>query len=56
MFILIGEAINQFLNTNSDEIISEMKPAALRSITKHFKAYLNEAFLKLPLKVWLPDA
>lgn len=48
--------MNQFLNNNSDEIIKEMKPAATTAIAKHFKAFLNAAFLRLPLKVWLPDA
>ncbi|CAH1369259.1 hypothetical protein MTP99_010726 [Tenebrio molitor] len=53
---IIGEAMNQFLNNNANEIIAEMKPAANAAIAKHFKAFLNGAFLKLPLKVWLPDA
>lgn len=48
--------MNQFLNTNADEIIAEMKPAANVAIGRHFKAFLNAAFLRLPLKVWLPDA
>jgi len=52
---LIGEAINQFLNNNSEEIIREMKPAAVSAITKHFKAFLNAAFLQVPIKVWLLD-
>ncbi|XP_044752566.1 circadian clock-controlled protein daywake-like [Coccinella septempunctata] len=53
---VIGEAMNQFLNNNSEEIIKEMKPAATTAIAKHFKTFLNAAFLRLPLKVWLPDA
>lgn len=53
---IIGEAINQFLNNNSDEIIREMKPAAAKAISQHFKAFLNSAFLQIPLKIWLPDA
>ncbi|XP_018321059.1 circadian clock-controlled protein-like [Agrilus planipennis] len=52
---LLGAAINQFLNTNGHEIIAEMKPAASRSISAHFKSFLNAAFLKVPLQVWLPD-
>lgn len=48
--------MNQFLNNNSQEIISEMKPAASSAIAKHFKNLLNKAFSKLPLKTWLPDA
>ncbi|KAG5883596.1 hypothetical protein JTB14_004790 [Gonioctena quinquepunctata] len=53
---VIGDAMNQFLNNNSDDIIAEMKPAANLAIAKHFKGFLNSAFVKLPLKVWLPDA
>ncbi|KAL3282203.1 hypothetical protein HHI36_005397 [Cryptolaemus montrouzieri] len=53
---IIGEAMNQFLNNNSDEIIKEMKPAATTAIAKQFKTFLNAAFLQLPLKLWLPDA
>ncbi|CAH1118075.1 unnamed protein product [Phaedon cochleariae] len=53
---VIGEAMNQFLNNNANELISEMKPAANAAIAKHFKGFLNGAFTKLPLKVWLPDA
>lgn len=48
--------MNQFLNNNADEIITEMKPAASHSIARHFKDVLNGAFMKVPLKVWLPDA
>lgn len=48
--------MNQFLNNNSDEIIKEMKPAANAAIAKYFKGFLNSAFVKLPLKLWLPDA
>ncbi|XP_066159116.1 protein takeout-like [Euwallacea fornicatus] len=53
---VIGEAMNNFLNTNSEEIINEMKPAARLSLARHFKSFLNSAFVQLPLKVWLPDA
>ncbi|KAJ8910906.1 hypothetical protein NQ315_003960 [Exocentrus adspersus] len=53
---IIGEAMNRFLNNNSEEIIAEMKPAANSAIAKYFKNLLNKAFSKLPLKTWLPDA
>ncbi|XP_050310040.1 circadian clock-controlled protein daywake-like [Anthonomus grandis grandis] len=53
---IIGEAMNNFLNNNSEEIIREMKPAARLSIARHFKGFLNSAFMQLPLKIWLPDA
>ncbi|CAH1105615.1 unnamed protein product [Psylliodes chrysocephalus] len=53
---IIGDAMNQFLNSNSDEIIKEMRPAANVAIAKHFKGFLNSAFVKLPMQVWLPDA
>lgn len=47
--------MNQFLNQNSDVIIDEMKPAAAQAISRHFKNFLNAAFLQIPLKVWLKD-
>ncbi|XP_060810447.1 uncharacterized protein LOC106141628 [Amyelois transitella] len=50
---VIGEAMNQFLNNNAAEIIEEMRPAAAVSIAKHFKAFLNAAFMKVPIDVWL---
>ncbi|EZA49852.1 hypothetical protein DMN91_006488 [Ooceraea biroi] len=53
---VIGQAMNQFLNQNAKEIIEEMRPAASISIAKHFKEFLNSAFGKLPLKVWMHDA
>lgn len=53
---VIGQAMNQFLNQNSKEIIEEMRPAASASIAKHFQSFLNTAFLQLPMKVWLQDA
>lgn len=53
---VIGQAMNQFLNQNAKEIIEEMRPAASASIAKHFKEFLNTAFNKLPLKVWMHDA
>lgn len=48
-----GEAMNQFLNNNAAEIIEEMRPAASQSIAKHFQAFINAAFTKIPLDVWL---
>lgn len=52
----LGEAMNHFLNENANEIIDEMKPAASASIAKHFKSFLNQAFLQIPLRLWLRDA
>ncbi|XP_043274338.1 protein takeout-like [Venturia canescens] len=52
---VIGQAMNQFLNQNAKEIIEEMRPAASSSIAKHFMSFLNTAFTKVPLKVWLLD-
>lgn len=52
---IIGEAMNQFLNQNANEIIGEMKPAASRAIARHFMAFLNSAFLKVPMQIWLPE-
>ncbi|XP_034938296.1 protein takeout-like [Chelonus insularis] len=52
---VIGQAMNQFLNQNAREIIEEMRPAARASIAEHFMAFLNTAFTKVPLKVWLHD-
>lgn len=51
-----GEAMNQFLNQNADEIIKEMKPAASQTIARYFKDFLNAAFLKVPIEVWLRNA
>ncbi|XP_026726411.1 protein takeout-like [Trichoplusia ni] len=50
---VIGEAMNQFLNNNAAEIIEEMRPAAAASIAKHFQAFVNTAFSKIPIDVWL---
>ncbi|XP_071440006.1 protein takeout-like [Hetaerina americana] len=52
---LLGVAMNQFLNQNSIEIINEMKPAASASIARLFKKILNDAFLRIPIKVWLRE-
>ncbi|XP_067014618.1 protein takeout [Anabrus simplex] len=52
---VLGEAMNQFLNQNAQEIIQEMKPAATQSIARHFKSFLNNAFLKVPIALWLRD-
>lgn len=53
---ILGEAMNQFLNQNADEIIKEMKPAASQTIARYFREFLNAAFLKIPIEVWLKDA
>lgn len=45
--------MNQFLNNNAAEIIDEMRPAASVSIGKHFQAFLNSAFTKIPMDLWL---
>ncbi|CAH1399277.1 unnamed protein product [Nezara viridula] len=52
---VLGEAMNQFLNQNANEIIEEMKPAAAAAIGKHFKSFLNGAFLQVPIPIWLKD-
>lgn len=52
---VIGQAMNQFLNQHAREIIEEMRPAASASIAEHFMSFLNTAFTKVPLKVWLHD-
>lgn len=52
---VIGQAMNQFLNQNAKEIIEEMRPAASASIAKYFKEFLNTAFGKLPMKIWMHD-
>ncbi|XP_015523619.1 protein takeout-like [Neodiprion virginianus] len=52
---VIGQAMNQFLNENAKEIIEEMRPAASTSIATHFRGFLNKAFTKIPMKVWLHD-
>ncbi|KPI93561.1 Protein takeout [Papilio xuthus] len=50
---VIGEAMNQFLNNNAPEIIEEMRPAASLAIAKHFQTFLNAAFNKIPINLWL---
>lgn len=52
---VLGEAINQFLNQNANELIQEMRPAASQSIGKLFRKFLNEAFTNLPTRLWLLD-
>lgn len=52
---VINQALNQFLNQNAKEIIEELKPAASVSISKVLKNFLNMAFSKVPLKVWMHD-
>ncbi|XP_051172801.1 protein takeout-like [Leptopilina boulardi] len=52
---VLGQAMNKFLNENAKEIIEEMKPAARSSIAKHFQTFLNTAFTKVPMNVWLRD-
>ncbi|XP_055374502.1 circadian clock-controlled protein daywake-like [Condylostylus longicornis] len=50
---ILGEAINQFLNVNAQELVKEMKPAASRSIAKLFQKILNNAFSKIGMDDWL---
>lgn len=53
MNFYLGEAINQFLNTNANELVQEMRPAASQSIAKLFKNILNQAFSSIPMNQWL---
>lgn len=53
--LFAGEAINQFLNQNANELIQEMRPAASQSIGKLFRKFLNDAFTNLPTRLWLLD-
>ncbi|XP_055696465.1 protein takeout-like isoform X1 [Lutzomyia longipalpis] len=52
---VLGEAINQFLNSNAHELVQEMRPAASQSIAKLAKQLINSAFNRIPLRVWLLD-
>lgn len=52
---VLGEAINQFLNQNANELVQEMRPAASQSIAKLFKKFLNDTFSNLPMRLWLLD-
>lgn len=55
IYFCSGEAINQFLNTNANELVKEMRPAASQSIAKLFKNILNQAFSRIPMSQWLLD-
>lgn len=50
---VLGEAINQFLNTNANDLVQEMRPAASQSIGRLFKKILNSAFGSIPMRQWL---
>lgn len=50
---ILGEAINQFLNNNANELVQEMRPAASQSIAKLFKGFLDGAFKNIPIRTWL---
>lgn len=50
-----GEAINQFLNQNANELVQEMRPAASQSIAKLFRKFLNDTFSNIPMRLWLLD-
>lgn len=50
---ILGEAINQFLNQNANELVQEMRPAASQSISKLFKKILDSAFSHIPMDTWL---
>ncbi|XP_058455322.1 protein takeout-like [Malaya genurostris] len=52
---VLGEAINQFLNQNANELVQEMRPAASQSIAKLFRKFLNDAFSNIPMRLWLLD-
>ena len=45
--------MNHFLNENANEIIDEMKPAASFAIARHFQSFMNQAFLQIPMRLWL---
>lgn len=51
--LYIGEAINQFLNTNANDLVQEMRPAASQSIGRLFRKILNSAFGSIPMRQWL---
>lgn len=53
VLFFIGEAINQFLNTNANDLVQEMRPAASQSIGRLFKKILNGAFGSIPMNQWL---
>lgn len=52
---VLGEAINQFLNQNANELVHEMRPAASQSIAKLFMNILDQGFSHIPIDDWLLD-
>ena len=50
---ILGASINNFLNTNADEVIKELRPDLERGLSGTFKDLWNDLFSKIPTKLWL---
>lgn len=55
LFILpsIEAALNLFINSNSQELLKEMKPALRTKLTLVIRNFMDRLFAKIPLDEWI---
>lgn len=50
---VLGSSVNQFLNQNSVEVISELRSDLEFGLEEIFTGLWNNVFSKMPIKLWL---
>lgn len=50
---VLGSSLNMFLNQNSNEVISELRPDLEHGLAEIFTGLWNNVFSKMPNKLWL---
>jgi len=53
-FILVA-ALNLFINTNSQELLKEMKPDLRRKLVQVMSSFVENLFAQVPYDAWITD-
>ncbi|PSN37328.1 hypothetical protein C0J52_20878, partial [Blattella germanica] len=52
---VLGRTLNNFLNKNAQEVVSELKEPLGDSFAVFFKELMNKALMYIPLDIWIVE-
>lgn len=55
IFIYIEAALNLFINSNSQELLKEMKPDLRRKLVQVMTSFVEKLFAQVPYDAWIID-
>lgn len=55
LYIISVAALNLFINTNSQELLKEMKPDLRRKLVQVMTTFVERIFAQVPYDAWILD-